>query len=239
MTNCNILNKKNIYKSIYFFLCFIFTTLTLLHNTFSNTKNNDINTFLLLQLQDGYETEHLYVRRTIESDIETLGKLFYDKDISTKVVPEIFHSDGFDSVEQSIEYINNNFKKKTYFPFTIFLKNDDIIIGEICFSFMDEDTINISYWLGTEYQGHGYMSELALDFIKYVFTNSKIKVLHIQCLSDNDASWRICCKIADNFEKDNSEDGQEYYIKQYCKKYEYRKNLEIDINILEIIKKDQ
>jgi len=235
MVNGNISNKKYICKIISLFLYLIFTSSALLPNTYSKDTHEDI----LPKLETPYTTERLYVRHTIKNDIDTLGELFYDKNISTKVVPEIFHSDGFESVEQSIEYLDNNFKNEKHSTFTVCLKSNDVIIGEICFSIMGEGTMNISYWLGTKYQGHGYMSELALDFIKYLFINSEIKTIHIQCLSDNEASWKICCKIADNFEQYNDGSKQSYDIRQYCKKYKYRKNLETDINVLEITKNDK
>lgn len=76
--------------------------------------------------------------------------------------------------------------------FVVTLKQDGAIIGAAGYAAMDEGSeIEIGYWLGEDYWGHGYATEAAQAVVDHAFSQGSFERIHGRCRVANPASRRV------------------------------------------------
>lgn len=113
------------------------------------------------------KTERLLLRRFLESDAGSLYEYAKDPDIGP-VTGWKPHT----SLENSLEIIRNGLASDT--NFAVCLKSDGIAIGSIGLnppktSFAGEKDLEIGFWIGKPFWGHGYIPEAVGELLRYAF----------------------------------------------------------------------
>ena len=144
------------------------------------------------------ETERLYISPTTIKDLDFLAPHILDEAAMR----------GYDSysiwpktIEEAKEYLAENLEgNKVYF--TIKLKETNVPIGQIGFSFSIKNVLWVCYWLSTTYQKNGYMTESVLPLTKIIFENcSDLDILYLSILKTNTPSIKLAKKICDFINK--------------------------------------
>ena len=144
------------------------------------------------------ETERLYISPTTIEDLDLLAPHILDEAAMR----------GYDSysiwpktIEEAKEYLAENLEgNKVYF--TIKLKETNVPIGQIGFSFSIKNVLWVCYWLSTTYQKNGYMTESVLPLTKIIFENcSDLDILYLSILKTNTPSIKLAKKICDFINK--------------------------------------
>ena len=144
------------------------------------------------------ETERLYLSPTTIKDLDFLAPHILDEAAMR----------GYDSysiwpktIEEAKEYLAENLEgNKVYF--TIKLKETNVPIGQIGFSFSIKNVLWVCYWLSTTYQKNGYMTESVLPLTKIIFENcSDLDILYLSILKTNTPSIKLAKKICDFINK--------------------------------------
>ena len=106
------------------------------------------------------------------------------------------------SVEESREIIENVLRKPHSFAICL---SDNTLIGSISLLFQGESLLfqgesrlsvgeneaEIGYWLGEDFWGKGYMTEAALQIIRYAFEELSLTQLSAGIYKENIASQRV------------------------------------------------
>ena len=144
------------------------------------------------------ETERLYLSPTTIKDLDFLAPHILDEAAMR----------GYDSysiwpktIEEAKEYLAENLEgNKVYF--TIKLKETNVPIGQIGFSFSIKNVLWVCYWLSTTYQKNGYMTESVLPLTKIIFENcNDLDILYLRILRTNTPSIKLAKKICDFINK--------------------------------------
>tara|TARA_Y100000310_G_scaffold345697_1_gene468458 strand:+ start:6404 stop:6937 length:534 start_codon:yes stop_codon:yes gene_type:complete len=140
------------------------------------------------------ETERLLLRDLKSTDVESLVRNLNDLNVSGNllVVPHPYtEKDAIDFVA----HCAGNARKdpRTAYNFGIESKIDGKLIGGIGLNHLDWDerTAHIGYYLGTEFQRKGFMSEAAGALIKYAFNELDLKELEAPIFVGNEASQAL------------------------------------------------
>ncbi len=95
---------------------------------------------------------------------------------------------------EKIKSLDDNYK----FTWSIFLKNSDIVIGQITCQPKDdedEDTRDVGWYIDPDYQGNGYATEAAIAVLEYMFNKVEIKEIKTSAADINIKSWKIMEKL--------------------------------------------
>lgn len=83
-----------------------------------------------------------------------------------------------------------------YTPWTIALKCDGVVIGDLCFKGPPvKGTVEWGYGLEELYWGQGYMTEATRVMLDWAFTQKDVYAVEAETLSDNQASQRVLSKL--------------------------------------------
>lgn len=88
------------------------------------------------------------------------------------------------------------------FTWSIFLKNSDIVIGQITCQPKDneaEDIRDIGWYIDPEYQGKGYITEAADVVLNFMFNEVEITAIKTSAAFINPASWKVMEKMGFKF----------------------------------------
>jgi len=105
------------------------------------------------------------------------------------------------TLEQVIESINNNqklFEAGSSVSFVVMTENNDEIIGLCHFSnivYGVFQACNLGYSLAEKYQGHGYMQEVLVGAVEYIFNELKLNRIMANHLPANDRSANLLKRL--------------------------------------------
>lgn len=146
-----------------------------------------------------WETDRLILKPTQKDDIDILGSMFFDKNIIRYISDEPF---GFQSIEDAKDFLLDLID--TYdILFTIRIKDNNEIIGQVGYVKITDTLIDMFYWIGYKYQNKGYASEAILKLTDYIFKNSTFDILKIEFNTDNVGSFKLGSKIKDYILQEN------------------------------------
>lgn len=153
-------------------------------------------------LKDQIQTERLLLDRTsLKDDIDTLAKYLLNKDVTRYL--GIGTQNGFNSIDQAKEFLNtgNIPNSKDVCTYSIKLKENKLPIGQVDFVVYNDATSEMGYWLGKDFQKHGYASEACLDLAVKFFDSDDVQKFHIEYFPQNTASANLSKKIMKNIQK--------------------------------------
>ena len=135
------------------------------------------------------ETKRLIIRPTNNSDVSRIHEMLSDEETMK------FFVEGVYSKEKVFEFINRNQKEPHHF--TILLKSSKRIVGKLSYNpwFMKQ-TKEVGWIIFKTAEGNGYATEAAKAIVKYAFETEKIHRLIATCQPENNASVRVCEKLA-------------------------------------------
>lgn len=99
--------------------------------------------------------------------------------------------------EQKIQSINNQDNSQKY-TWSIFLKDTNIVIGQITCQPSDnkpENIRDVGWYLDPEYQGNGYATEAATAMLNFMFNEVGITDIYTGAADINRGSWNIMEKL--------------------------------------------
>jgi len=106
-------------------------------------------------------------------------------------------SPSYYTLEQVIESINYNqkqFETGSSFNLVVMTENNNEIIGLCHFSnivYGVFQACNLGYSLAEKYQGHGYMQEVLVGAVEYIFNELKLNRIMANHLPSNDRSAKL------------------------------------------------
>lgn len=136
------------------------------------------------------KTENLILRQ-IKTDDENE---FYILKSDKKILKYLgYRAKTFDEARQFLKKINEEISKNVWILWGITLKNEDKLIGSICFWNISSDysKAEIGYELMPDYQGKGIMQESMMAVINYGFNNMKLKTIEAFPNPENLRSVRL------------------------------------------------
>lgn len=135
------------------------------------------------------ETERLTLRAPRHEDVKAIAVLANDRRIAANTA-RIPHPYGVGDAEQFVASVN---KRDGEACFVILL--GDALIGA-CGIDPREDRLELGYWLGVRYWGHGYATEAVRATIDYAFGDLEQETLQAGARVTNPASRRVLEKCA-------------------------------------------
>ena len=131
-------------------------------------------------------TERLIIRNFLFEDWQSVHS--YTSNVNVmKYIPE-----GVFSEEDTKKFVveNSNENSAKYFP--VILRNDQTLIGHICFhKYFGEHTYEIGWVFNPKYYNKGYASEAAYSILKYGFETLKLHRIIATCQPENIPSYRV------------------------------------------------
>ncbi|MGE0078098.1 MAG: GNAT family N-acetyltransferase [Bacteroidales bacterium] len=123
---------------------------------------------------------------------------------------DAFENDILPGVANSSNYLFSTL-------WTIVLKEQSIMIGDLCFkgepNYSGE--VEIGYGIHERFQGKGYMTEAIREIIKWAFNQKEVRAVIAETDSDNISSHRVLEKCG--FSKYNQVDGMYWWnLKREC-----------------------
>lgn len=111
-------------------------------------------------------------------------------------------SSDINEAKKFVEFELENLENNKWNRWIIVLKNTNEIIGT-CLVFFNDDERHwdISYNLGKEFWGNGYMTEAMNTVMDYAVAVMKIKEIHTTCAVENGASSHVLQKLGFQFVK--------------------------------------
>lgn len=130
--------------------------------------------------KDVLETERLLILKSKNSrDLNTLKKhLKEDGDFSifTGLSDEEQNISLFDLEESDVDY------------YSLYLKNTSIMIGYVGFSKVDEQTIEIEFYIFRDERKKGFCKESCIKLIEYIFNEGQSNAITATVTHDNNAA---------------------------------------------------
>ncbi len=133
--------------------------------------------------------------------------------------------------EKKIESIQLQEDSQKY-TWSIFLKDTNIVIGQITCQSKDEKNElirDVGWYIDPKYQGHGYASEAAFTMLDYMFNEVGIEEIKTSAAKINIGSWKIMEKLGFEYIGDKKStyfDGDEILISKeyFCNKKMFNDN---------------
>lgn len=161
-----------------------------------------------LEIRKVYESERLYLRAMVPSDVHDLFHIFRDARVTNHLL-----MNQMQSLEEA-----KKFMKVAYFSFqqqqvpqamVVVHKEKNKVIGICnCHTIKHDDTGEIGFMLHADYQGYGYMQEIVPVFIQLLFEDVGIRRIEVLHDERNNKSKRLIEQVGFVYE------GRlrEYYI---------------------------
>jgi len=165
-------------------------------------------------------TERLVLRQIVFDDINEFHRLKSDERVLEFLYTK---AKTFDETRQFIKRINDGIDRNEWILWGITSKNENKIIGSICFwNIVEEQSrAELGYDLMPEYQGKGIMSEAVKAVIEYGFENMKLNFIEALPYSNNVKSIGL-------LEKNGFIRGESFKEKEAAEelnKFEYRRGI--------------
>lgn len=148
------------------------------------------------------DTERLILRQIKNEDVEAIFNCWMqDEDVSRYMYWKA--SKDINETQKFVQFELENLENDKWNRWIILLKQTDEIIGTCLIYYNDaENNWDISYNLGKEYWGKGYISEAMCRVMEYAINELMIK----ECIAihaiDNPESGRIIQKLGFSYEKE-------------------------------------
>jgi ribosomal-protein-alanine N-acetyltransferase len=142
------------------------------------------------------ETDKLILRPIKIGDAEEIFRLASNPEVSRYLTWDthtvIDDTLGFIRVSRRL-----NRRRKLPIVFSVFLKDTNQLIGVKSFNRMDlrKRDAEVGTWLGREYWGQGYSTEINTAFIRYGFIQFGLKNIRFCAHVENSASWQVAEKL--------------------------------------------
>ena len=145
-------------------------------------------------------TERLLLRQLTADDTVDIAILRSDEIVNKYLDRKA--TTGIDEAKQFINKINTNINNNECFYWAITLKNNNSLIGTICYWNIvpEDDTAEIGYELLPGFQGKGIMQEALSAIIEFGFNGIKLQTILALLTADNEKSIKILEK--NNFKRD-------------------------------------
>ena len=94
-------------------------------------------------------------------------------------------------IAESIQLEKENNPARAYLAYCVERKKDHTVIGSVgCTYYEDMKRTGITYFLGADHRGHGYMTEAVKGYVQYFFQNYSADTLFAAARVANKASCR-------------------------------------------------
>lgn len=145
-------------------------------------------------------TERLVLRQLTSTDAIDIAALRSDEKVNKYLDRQAPTS--IDEANRFIDKINTNINNNECFYWAIALKNNNSLIGTICYWNIvpEDDTAEIGYELLPGFQGKGIMQEALPAIIEFGFNGIKLQTILALLTADNEKSIKILEK--NNFKRD-------------------------------------
>lgn len=153
--------------------------------------NEDVNRYYFPTPNGIFEKNNL--SKDNIDDLKKARKIFMEK-LSDWEIQKKFY-------EKKIESIQAGEDSQKY-TWSIFLKDTDIVIGQITCQPKDNEPENIrdvGWFIDPKYQGQGYATEAALVVLDFMFNEVEITDILTGAAEINPASWKIMEKFGFEF----------------------------------------
>lgn len=137
-------------------------------------------------------TPRLILRKIDIDDIPSLVKYGNNKKIADNVFSIPFPYQEPDAVFR-IKYVNDGFKNKSRYVFSIILKETSEFIGEISLH-MDKDIAQLGYWIGEPFWNKGIATEATGTVLKFGFEKLNLSRIFATCYEENEGSLKVLIK---------------------------------------------
>lgn len=154
------------------------------------------------------ETERLYLRKFIETDIEDIFKIYSDKEVN-RFLPCF----PFDIIEQAENYFHNDvyeiYKKDIAYCYAIALKETNCVIGYVVVGGIDELKCigELGYGLRKEYWNRGIVTEACNGVLQKIRENGFKTIIATHDIY-NPGSGEVMKKIGMTYRKSYNEQWQ-------------------------------
>lgn len=148
------------------------------------------------------ETDRLLLREVHSTDVEAIFQCWMQDENVSKYMWWKASSDINDA-KAFVEWELGNIENDKWNRWIIILKSTEEIIGT-CLLFFNEREIHwdISYNLGTDFGGNGYVTEAMRAVIKYAVEAMGINEICTSYAAENPASGRVLQKLGFQFVKE-------------------------------------
>lgn len=131
-------------------------------------------------------TTRLVLRRVTPSDAPRMTALVSEWDV-VRTTARIPHPYVIEDAHAHIARCSDKFAR------AIELNGD--FVGMIGFDIRQDCDLEIGYWIGKPYWGHGYITESAHAMIEQAFDVEQANIIHAGYFTDNPASGRVLEKL--------------------------------------------
>lgn len=185
----------------------IFTCIVLIQNVYVNAHGYNISNDVATVQEntccypEEWVTDRLIVKPSTSEDLPELGKMFVSYNVSKYMmsIPLQLYSE-----KQAEDFLKQNILERYAKPYTIKLKESGKIIGQIAYLVVGSGCLELTYWLGEDYQGKGYASEAIIDLSDCIFSRAhNLNSLKIEFMKENVASKKLATKIVSNLINSN------------------------------------
>ncbi len=144
------------------------------------------------------ETEHLILRPTHEEDLKVLWEILLDENVSKYYLTSKINDDWEEEKKWQYKKLSHALDKDV-FQWSIVLKSENKCIGQISCQKIennnDDSVRDVGWFLGLDFQGHGYGSEAAKKMLDYMFNDVEIRKIETSAAIVNTPSWKIMEKL--------------------------------------------
>ena len=166
------------------------------------------------------ETERLILRKTEEKDLKELWNILLIPEVSKYYLTSKINEDWEKEKVWQYKKLEES-SNKDIFRWTIELKDNNEVIGQIDVPKTDNDDIrDIGWFIDPSYQRKGYTYEAAIEILKYMFLEVEISKIETSACIKNPASYLLMEKLG--FKTNNTTKKVKYTLleeKQICKNY--------------------
>ncbi len=115
------------------------------------------------------------------------------------------------SFRRRIKRYQRDLKEDAAYPFFVFRKNDDTLLGSCIMSNVRRgvtQACSMGYWVGERFHSKGYMTDAVRAILPYMFETVHMHRIEAACLANNDPSQRLLKRVGFH---------QEGYARKYLK----------------------
>lgn len=146
-------------------------------------------------------TKHCTIREMTVNDLDSLYKLYSDKEITRYTEP--LFPDYEDELEYTHNYIHNVYEYWGFGTWIIERTDDKRIIGRAGFNYRPGyEYPELGYVLGVDYQGQGLATEVCKAILEYGFAELDFSAVMAFSSPDNTSSLRLLERLGFKPDKD-------------------------------------
>jgi RimJ/RimL family protein N-acetyltransferase len=150
-------------------------------------------------------TTRLKLRKLNIEDLPSLVKYANNKNVSKYILNIPYPYNEYDAVFR-ISYIHQGFKTNTRYIFSITLKGENELIGEISLHLDNSKKwAQLAYWIGEPFWNQGFITEAIKPVLKFGFEKLNMDLIFATCDEDNIGSIKVLEN--NNFNRTSSSQG--------------------------------